>query len=385
MTQTDGRLAENIVYFARALRAAGIPGCRPGRGAGCRSTRCASRSRRADFYWTLHAVFVKRHGRARLFPASIRHLLPPPRLSRQADGLARGTSAAAREGSARSPARRVGGRAVLRLARIGARRPRHRDRRPPHGLRPRAVEKKDFAPMSAAEIAAAKAAIKRLVLPLDEIKTRRLAPHPRGHIIDMRRTLRASLKAGGALIDLDPGRRPPAADCRAARYLRLDEPVHKAVPALPACGDGCAKARAHLHVRHPADQRHPRAEAEGPRRGAQPGDCQRRPTDDDILKAAEDWRKAGPRRRARHRGRDLGLGAPAGRRRISSSTARAISLRLSVSGGCVEGAVVTEALDVIAERKAQDAGVRRRRRYRLEGRAVLRRHHPGLRREGGVG
>ena len=64
------------------------------------------------------------------------------------------------------------------------------------------LQKKDFAQMSAAEIAAAKAAIKRLVLSLDEIKTRRLAPHPRGHIIDMRRTLRASLKAGGALIDL---------------------------------------------------------------------------------------------------------------------------------------------------------------------------------------
>ena len=56
--------------------------------------------------------------------------------------------------------------------------------------------------MSAAEIAAAKEAIARLVLPLDEVRTRRLAPHPRGHRIDMRRTLRASLKAGGAVIDL---------------------------------------------------------------------------------------------------------------------------------------------------------------------------------------
>ena len=35
--------------------------------------------------------------------------------------------------------------------------------------------------------------------------------------------------------------------------------------------------------------------------------------DEDILKAAEDWRKAGPRRGARDRGRDLGLGAAAGR------------------------------------------------------------------------
>jgi hypothetical protein len=64
------------------------------------------------------------------------------------------------------------------------------------------LQKKDFAQMSAAEIARAKAAIKRLVLSLDEVKTRRLSPHRRGHIIDMRRTLRSSMKAGGALIDL---------------------------------------------------------------------------------------------------------------------------------------------------------------------------------------
>src|SRR5438132_2946816 len=56
--------------------------------------------------------------------------------------------------------------------------------------------------MTAAEIAAAKGAIKRLALPLDEVKTRRLRPHRHGHLIDIRRTLRSSLKAGGAVIDL---------------------------------------------------------------------------------------------------------------------------------------------------------------------------------------
>ena len=39
---------------------------------------------------------------------------------------------------------------------------------------------------------------------------------------------------------------------------------------------------------------------------------------------------------------------------------------------------------MIESGKPQDAGVRRRRRDRLEGRAVLRRHDPGVRREGGV-
>ena len=64
------------------------------------------------------------------------------------------------------------------------------------------LEKKDFAQMSAAEVATAKDAIKRLVFGFDNVKTRRLTPHPRGHRIDFRRTLRSSLKAGGAVIDL---------------------------------------------------------------------------------------------------------------------------------------------------------------------------------------
>ena len=64
------------------------------------------------------------------------------------------------------------------------------------------LQKKDFAQMTSAEIASAKEAMRRLVLPLAEVRTRRLAPHPRGHVIDIRRTLRASMKGGGDFIDL---------------------------------------------------------------------------------------------------------------------------------------------------------------------------------------
>jgi hypothetical protein len=54
--------------------------------------------------------------------------------------------------------------------------------------------------------------MKRLVLPLAEVRTRRLTPHRRGHVIDIRRTLRASMKGGGDFIDLrfmGPKTRPP--------------------------------------------------------------------------------------------------------------------------------------------------------------------------------
>ena len=56
--------------------------------------------------------------------------------------------------------------------------------------------------MTAAEIAAAKEAIARLALPMDLVRTRRLKAARHGHMIDIRRTLRASMKAGGAVIDL---------------------------------------------------------------------------------------------------------------------------------------------------------------------------------------
>src|SRR6202049_1082995 len=67
-----GRLAENILYFARALRAAGIP---VGPGAvldALAAVEAAGVGTREDFYWTLHAVFVKRHEHSLLFDQAFR-------------------------------------------------------------------------------------------------------------------------------------------------------------------------------------------------------------------------------------------------------------------------------------------------------------------------
>src|SRR5437588_6346089 len=71
-TQQDGRLAENILYFARALRAAGIP---VGPGSvldALEAVQAAGVGTREDFYWTLHAVFVKRHEHSVLFDQAFR-------------------------------------------------------------------------------------------------------------------------------------------------------------------------------------------------------------------------------------------------------------------------------------------------------------------------
>src|SRR5215211_2777078 len=67
-----GRLAENILYFARALRAAGVP---VGSGAvldALEAVKAAGIGTRQDFYWTLHAVFVKRHEHSVLFDQAFR-------------------------------------------------------------------------------------------------------------------------------------------------------------------------------------------------------------------------------------------------------------------------------------------------------------------------
>src|SRR5271154_1019944 len=72
MPEQSGRLAENILYFARALRAAGIP---VGPGAvrdALEAVKAAGVGTRDDFYWTLHSVFVKRHEHSLIFDQAFR-------------------------------------------------------------------------------------------------------------------------------------------------------------------------------------------------------------------------------------------------------------------------------------------------------------------------
>ena len=72
-------------------------------------------------------------------------------------------------------------------------------------------------------------------------------------------------------------------------------------------------------------------------------------TDDDILKAAEDWRKAGKGVALATVVETWGSAPrPVGSNLVIDDEGNFLG---SVSGGCVEGAVVTEALDVIASGK----------------------------------
>src|SRR5262249_7216159 len=182
-----GRLAENIVHFARALRAAGIP---VGPGAvldALAAVTAAGVGTREDFYWTLHAIFVKRHEHSVLFDQAFRMFF---RKRAYLDKLLAMLSPQA-PAAAAEPAHGGGGRGqeavFARMNKKADEQEREIELDARLTVSDREVlQKKDFAQMSAAEIARAKDAIKRMVLAIDEVKTRRLAPHRHGHIIDMR-------------------------------------------------------------------------------------------------------------------------------------------------------------------------------------------------------
>src|ERR1051325_7822448 len=65
--QPGGKFAENIMHFARVLRAAGLP-AGPGKTIeAIRAVEACGIRQREDFYWALHAVFVNRQDQRVLF------------------------------------------------------------------------------------------------------------------------------------------------------------------------------------------------------------------------------------------------------------------------------------------------------------------------------
>jgi hypothetical protein len=199
--QSSGRLAENVLYFARALRAAGIP---VGPGAvldALEALKVAGIGAKEDFYWTLHAVFVKRHEHSVLFDQAFRIFF------RRRGYIDQMLAMMMPQAPAPPQAPQPGATRVHEALFSGLDDKLKRQREVELDARMtvsdrEVLQRKDFAQMTGAEIAAAKEAMKRLVLPLAEVRTRRLAPHRHGHLIDIRRTLRASLKGGGDFIDL---------------------------------------------------------------------------------------------------------------------------------------------------------------------------------------
>lgn len=193
-----GRIADNIVYFARALRKAGLPVGPAAVIDAIRAIDAAGLSSRDDFYWTLHSVFVKKREHRAVFHEAFELFWRERGLLEKMLAM---LSPVAPAGATEKPR---AGEARAREALAGE--PRHADRNPDIEIDARltvsareVLQRKDFAQMSAAEITAAKKALAALALPRDRLKTRRLRTAAHGRI-DPRRTMRASLRVGGAMI-----------------------------------------------------------------------------------------------------------------------------------------------------------------------------------------
>ena len=207
-TAGSGRFARNVMHFARALRAAGLP-VGPGRVIeALRAVEAVGFASRQDLYWTLHSVFVNRRDQRELFDQCFHifwrdpqllermmHLLLPTLEGERAPVEQEEVSRRVAEAlNPQQPGTGEGGQeeeppeleldAMLTWS--------HRE----------LLQGKDFEQMTAEELAQARREIGRLRLPIMQVTTRRFRPEARGGRIDLRRTLRQSLRGGGAAIDL---------------------------------------------------------------------------------------------------------------------------------------------------------------------------------------
>ena len=201
-----GRLPENIMHFARVLRAAGLP-VGPGRViVAVRAVEAAGIGSREDLYWTLHAVFVSRRDQRDLYDQAFHIFWRNPRILERAMSMLLPTFGA--ENEAPPQAREANRRLTDALF------PAEQDEIPVQEQEEALLDAaftfsaqeelktRDFESMSAAEIDEAKKAIAAMRLPILDVKTRRYKENSRGRRIDMRATIRASLRSGGNIIPL---------------------------------------------------------------------------------------------------------------------------------------------------------------------------------------
>ena len=210
-------LSENIMHFARVLRRAGLP---IGSGQVLDSLSAVTLiglADRNDFYWALHAVFVKHLAQRKIFDQAfhifwrnpeilermLQLLLPetPDQntgLKSTNDTLRRVVEALSSGNSSQSD---VDEKTEVELDASLTWSPTE------------ILAEKDFEEMSTEEIQVAISAVHRMKLPINYLPTRRLKASNKGSNIDMRRTMRSALRSGSDFIPLikcqSRMRRPP--------------------------------------------------------------------------------------------------------------------------------------------------------------------------------
>ncbi len=196
-------LAENVVHFARLLRAAGLR-IGPDRAVDCvRALELAGCNRREDWYWTMSAVLLSKEEQRPIFEQAFRIFWRDPQLvEKMMQALLPKTY-----GRAGKPEQQQSQRlsdALFKDRRVAEEKAEQKldlDARLTFSSR-EVLQRMDFDTMSAAELAEAKRMLQQLRLPLPLIVTRRRKLADSGKAIDLRATLRESLREGGDVIPL---------------------------------------------------------------------------------------------------------------------------------------------------------------------------------------
>jgi uncharacterized protein with von Willebrand factor type A (vWA) domain len=210
------RLAENILHFARVLRAAGLPVGPAKVIVALEAVQAVGIENREHFRAALESVLIERHEQQALFDQAFELFWRNPRLLERMMQLLLPRIYGRVPGEEQQPP--VPGRLAEALARPkSAVTMQENDREVELDaaltFSPREVlQSKDFETMSVDELAAVKTMIARLRLPLPELPTRRTVRAPEGNKVDLRATLRAMSAVGGAMVPLAwrrRTRRPP--------------------------------------------------------------------------------------------------------------------------------------------------------------------------------
>src|SRR6185437_9544065 len=202
-------LAVNVMHFARLLRRAGLP-------VGPAETIAAQQAlmqidlgSRIQTRIALRAAMVHRHDQQEVFDHAFALFWRDPSAAEQAAAMALLEGQKETKQEKPPPASR---RVAEAFARKADKPPQPKEEPPNVDMTMTVsdlerLHQMDFEAMSADEINRAKQEIKRLVLPLDLRRTRRLRPDPSGPVTDLKRTIRASLRQGGEITGIARNRR----------------------------------------------------------------------------------------------------------------------------------------------------------------------------------
>ncbi|WP_419903314.1 vWA domain-containing protein [Kiloniella sp.] len=241
-SQNEGFLAQNLLHFARTLRKAGlkVPSSRVLDA--IEAIEITGLARRDELHATLGCLFVTSRDQQEIFDQCFYIFWRNPELLERAMSMLLPTT------FLENAPKDEKDKALKRVSEAFS--PEQEKPLPPEEEDKNEVEfdarmtisdeevlrNKDFEQMSSQEQQNALRLIKRLKLPAEDIVTRRFSPTLRRHRVDMRRSMQASMRSGGDIIE-----------------LRHKSPQHKRAPLVILCdisGSMSHYSRMLLHFIH---------------------------------------------------------------------------------------------------------------------------------------